>query len=129
MLAEALRQFTEQLREMLERLLHGEPLSQEELERLGQMIGLNQADDLRYREWMAQRMERALRFQAVREALEELLELLAQVGMQQQRLEQMHQTDARPTSRRCRSNCAASPVSASPRTSASSRPSRASNRC
>jgi len=91
MLAEALRQFAQQLRDMLERLMQGEPLSQEELERLARLTGLNQADDLRYREWMAQRMERALRFQAVREALEELLQLLAQMGMQPQRLEQMRQ--------------------------------------
>ena len=91
MLAQALRQFTRQLRHMLEKLLKGEQLSQEELERLARMTGLNQVDDLRYREWMAQRMERALRFQAVQEALQELLELLAQMGMQGERLEQMQQ--------------------------------------
>jgi hypothetical protein len=91
LLAQALRQFAQQLRDMLERLMQGEPLNQEELERLARLTGLNQADDLRYREWMAQRMERALRFQAVREALEELLQLLAQMGMQPQRLEQMRQ--------------------------------------
>jgi uncharacterized protein with von Willebrand factor type A (vWA) domain len=90
-LAEALRQFTRQLRQMLDKLLKGEQLSQQELERLARLTGLNQADDLRYREWMAQRMERALRFQAVQEALQELLEMLAQMGMQGERLEQMEQ--------------------------------------
>ncbi|MFN2271227.1 MAG: vWA domain-containing protein [Anaerolineae bacterium] len=94
MLAEALRMFSDQIREMLERLLEGDPLSQPELDRLSQISGLNQADDLRYRDWMTRRLERALRFDVVREALEELLELLAQMGMQQQRLEQMRQLAA-----------------------------------
>jgi uncharacterized protein with von Willebrand factor type A (vWA) domain len=91
MLAQALRQFAQKLRDMLEKLMRGEQLSPEELERLAQVTGLNQAEDLHYREWMARRMERALQFDTVREALEELMELLAQMGMQQERLEQMRQ--------------------------------------
>jgi uncharacterized protein with von Willebrand factor type A (vWA) domain len=88
-LAEALRQFNQRLREMLERLLRGEQLSQEELERLSRLTGLNQMQDLRYRDWMAQRMERALQFEQVRQAIAELMELLAQMGMQEERIEQM----------------------------------------
>ena len=91
MLAQALRQFNEKLREMLERLMNGEQLSQEELEKLAKLVGLNQADDLRYREWMVQRMEKALRFREVQEALKELAELLAQMGMDKERVEQMRQ--------------------------------------
>lgn len=90
-LAEALRQFNDRLREMLEKLMNGEQLSQDELERLSKLVGLNQADDLRYREWMAQRMMKALHFKEVREALEELAELLSQMGMDKQRVEQMRQ--------------------------------------
>jgi uncharacterized protein with von Willebrand factor type A (vWA) domain len=90
-LAEALRQFNDRLREMLERLMNGDQLSQEELERLSKLVGLNQADDLRYRDWMAQRMMKALRFREVREALQELAELLSQMGMDKQRVEQMRQ--------------------------------------
>jgi uncharacterized protein with von Willebrand factor type A (vWA) domain len=89
MLARALRQFSQELRRLLEKLLRGDPLSQEELDRLGRLAGLDHADDLRYRRWMARRMEQALEFQAVREAAEELLELLARLGMQGERLEQM----------------------------------------
>ncbi|MEE8392651.1 MAG: VWA domain-containing protein [Anaerolineae bacterium] len=89
MLAQALRQFTQELRQMLDKLLRGEPFSQEELDRLGRLTGLHHVDNLRYRGWMARRLEQALGFQAVREATEELLELLAQLGMQRQRLEQM----------------------------------------
>ncbi len=91
MLAEALRQFSDKLREMLEKLLKGEQLSQEELEQLGQLVGLNSMDDLRYREWMAKRMQQAMNFKQVRTAIDELSELMAQMGMNRQRMEQMRQ--------------------------------------
>ena len=91
MLAEVLRQFGEHLREMLERLLRGEQLSKEELEQLGQMVGLNHADDLRYREWMARRMQRVLQFDEVRKAMDEIAKLMAQMGMNKERMERMRQ--------------------------------------
>ncbi len=89
MLAEALRRFSEQLRRMLERLLRGEKLSPEELEQLGKFVGLNQIEDLRYREWLAQRMRRALRFPELRQAIAELAEILAEMGMNRQRVEEL----------------------------------------
>ncbi len=88
-LAGALREFSDQVRQMLERLLRGEQLSQEELDRLAKFVGLNQMDDLRYREWMTQRLQKAMRFPEVRQALQELAELLAQMGMDKQRVEQL----------------------------------------
>lgn len=91
MLAEALRMFNEQLRKMMEKLLRGDQLNQQELERLGQMVGLNRMDDLRYRDWLTQRMLRALRFSEVQKALQEMMELLKQMGMSKQRLEQMRE--------------------------------------
>jgi len=89
MLAEALRQYTQNLRQRMNRLMSGEQLSREELEALGQMVGLNQVDDLRYQNWMAERMMRALAFPEVREALKELMEQLQQMGMSRDRVEQM----------------------------------------
>ncbi len=91
MLAEALRQFAENLRQRMERLMNGEPLTKSELESLGQMVGLNQADNLNYQNWMAQRLMRALAFPEVREALRELMEQLAQMGMSRERIEQMRE--------------------------------------
>jgi uncharacterized protein with von Willebrand factor type A (vWA) domain len=91
MVAEALRQFTERLRESIERLVRGEPLTEEEMKRLGQMVGLNRSADLRERETMARRMAQALKFREVQEALENLQELLARMGMNKQRIEQMRQ--------------------------------------
>jgi uncharacterized protein len=89
MIAEALKNFSQRLREMLEKLMRGEQLSQQELEQLGKLVGLEKADDLRYREWMVRRMEQALQNQDVKKAVEELMELLQELGMDKQRLEQM----------------------------------------
>ena len=94
MLADALRQFSEQLRKMLEKLLNGQQLSQEELDRLAKMVGLSQMDNLHYREWMVQRMKKALRFKEVQEALKELAGLLEQMGMNKQRARAADAVDA-----------------------------------
>jgi uncharacterized protein with von Willebrand factor type A (vWA) domain len=75
----------------MERLMNGEKLSKEELEALGQMVGLNQTDDLRHQEWLAQRMMRALAFPEVQEALRELMEQLQQMGMSRERMEQIRE--------------------------------------
>jgi hypothetical protein len=89
MLADALRQYTEQLRERLQRLMNGEPLTRQELEALGNMVGLDQAGDFRFQNWMAQRMLRALAYPEVQEALQDLMEQLAQMGMSRERIEDL----------------------------------------
>ena len=90
-LAEALRQFSQQIRKMLERMTKGEQLTQQELEKLARMVGLNQVDNLRYKEWMIERMKRALHFKEVQEALKELAELLEELGMNRERAERLSQ--------------------------------------
>ena len=89
MLAEALSQFAENLRQRMERLMNGEPLTKSELEALGQLVGLNQADNLDYQNWMAQRMMRAMAFPEVQKAMKELMEQLKQMGMSRERVEQI----------------------------------------
>src|SRR5688500_6019296 len=91
MFADALREFAQSLRQRMQRLMNGEQLSRQELETLAQIVGLHQTDDLRYQEWMAQRMMRALAFPEVREALRELMEQLQQMGMSKVRLDQMRE--------------------------------------
>ncbi len=88
-IAEALRQFKEQLRDMLERLLKGDQLQPGELDQLSEMIGLNQTNDFRLQELMAQRMEKALKFREVQEAIQELMDLLAEMGINRERIDQM----------------------------------------
>jgi len=89
MIAQGLRKVNESLRKLVDKLMNGDPLTQDELERLARMVGLNQADDLRYREWMTQRMKKALHFKEVQEALQELANTLAELGMDRERIEQM----------------------------------------
>ncbi len=89
MWAEAMRQFAEQLRQRMERLMNGEPLTKSELEALGQLVGLNQADNLNAQNWMTERMKRALAFPEVQKAMKELMQQLAQMGMSRERIEQV----------------------------------------
>jgi uncharacterized protein with von Willebrand factor type A (vWA) domain len=89
MLADALRQFAQSLRQRMERLMNGEQLSRSELEALSQMVGLDRSDDIRHQNWMAQRMMRALEFPEVQKAMKELMEELQQMGMNRERVEQM----------------------------------------
>lgn len=89
MLAEALQEFNRKLRQLLEKLLKGEELTPDELERLAQMTGLNQIDDPSYAEWMQKRMENALQFRQVQEAMQDMMATLAEMGMKGARLEQL----------------------------------------
>lgn len=91
MLAEALKNFAEQLRQRMERLMNGEQLSRAELEALGQLVGLNQAENLQYQNWMTQRMMRAMAFPEVQKAMRELMEQLQQMGMNRERVEQIRE--------------------------------------
>lgn len=89
MLAEHLRQYRDQLRQMLDHLILGKELSQGELKKLGQMAGLEKVDELHYREWIARRMEQILKVKEIREALQELIDLWEQLGIDKKRLEQI----------------------------------------
>ncbi len=91
MIADALRQFTEQMRNILQKMLRGEPLTQEELQALEADMDLDQITDLRYQKWLANRMEQAMKFDEVKQAVDELMQMLAQMGMDPQRREQMRQ--------------------------------------
>ena len=84
MLAEALRQFAADLRQQMDRLMNGEPLSAEELESLAALAGMDGVSDLRYQNWMTQRMLQALEFPEVKQALQELMDKLAEMGMDAQ---------------------------------------------
>ncbi len=90
-LAEALRQFNQQLRRMLEKLARGEQLSQQELDRLRQMVDLDEVTDPRYQNWMARQMEQALHYDEVRKAMEELMQLLQQMGVSRERVNALRQ--------------------------------------
>ncbi len=89
MLAQALRQLRADLAQSLQRLIRGEALTPEQLQQLAALTGLNQARNLKYRDWMVRRMQRALQHDSVRQAMQELSELLAKIGFSKERLAQM----------------------------------------
>jgi uncharacterized protein len=89
MLAEALENFTERLRKMLEKLIRGDLLSQDELNQLSKLVGMDQADDLRYRQWMTQRMQQALQNDRLKQAILDLAKMLEQLGMNKERANQI----------------------------------------
>lgn len=91
MLAQALRQFSQQMREMLEKLLKGEPLSQQELKQMDQMVNMEGMNDLRYQNWLARQMEEALNFPEVRKAMEELARMLREMGMNRQEVDRLRE--------------------------------------
>ena len=71
--------------------MNGEKLSREELESLAKMVGLNQTEDLRHQEWLAQRMMRAMAFPEVREAMRQLMEELQRMGMSKDRIQDIQE--------------------------------------
>jgi uncharacterized protein with von Willebrand factor type A (vWA) domain len=91
MLAQALRQFSQQLRDLMEKMLKGEQLSQQELNQLDQMMNMDGMTDMRYQNWLARQMEEALNFPEVRKALEELARMLREMGMNRQQVDRLRQ--------------------------------------
>ncbi len=92
MLAQSLRQFSGQLRKMLEKLARGEPLTQQEMQQLDQLVNMDEVTDLRYQNWLTRQMEQALHFKDVRQAMQELMDLLRQMGMNRKRLDNLMKT-------------------------------------
>lgn len=69
------------LQSLMDRLLNGNPFSEEELRQMAQQAGLSQADMPYQRHWYEQRMTRQQGFQKIREALEALMQQLEDMGM------------------------------------------------
>ena len=84
MLRQALQALGPDLLDLLRQLLEGRGLEPQDLEALGEAAGLPNFGDSRQQRWAEQRMKRALGWQDLEEALEQLLELLAQMGMSQE---------------------------------------------
>jgi uncharacterized protein with von Willebrand factor type A (vWA) domain len=89
MIAAAIKNLNDSIRQMIERLIQGDPLSQDELDRFAQRIGLQHANNIRYQEWMARRMEQAMKFDEVREAIKELMNTLSEILKDSSRLDQI----------------------------------------
>lgn len=84
---DAIREIAGDLEELLSWLLSGQTPSQEELEELADMAGMEMANSPYQAEWYARRMQRLLGWQQLPEVLEYLWELLAEMGMSPQDIE------------------------------------------
>jgi uncharacterized protein len=91
MIADLLKDMNSQLRKMMEKMLDGKPFSPSELRQLDQMLNMNDVNDLRYQNWISRQLEQALKFKEVRQALEELMQTLRQMGMDRERVDQLRQ--------------------------------------
>jgi uncharacterized protein len=80
-LAEALRQLADALRNRMQQIMDGTPLSGNDLERLGELAGLYRGRGSQSSDVLTRRMLQMLSFPDVSEALQELLQQLADVGM------------------------------------------------
>ncbi|MEA4907750.1 MAG: VWA domain-containing protein [Anaerolineaceae bacterium] len=91
MISEALRQYTEQIRQMLQKMLEGKPLTRDELRRLDSQVNLSRMKDLRNQQWLSNKMDQALQFRAVQQALKDLMRMLAEMGLNQQKLDELQE--------------------------------------
>jgi uncharacterized protein with von Willebrand factor type A (vWA) domain len=88
-LAQALRQFAQQLRQRMEQILRGEQLTADELAELDQWLNAHPSPLDRNQEKRLQRYLQALQFDEVRQAFEELLQALQELGLNRQKIEQL----------------------------------------
>lgn len=90
MLRDALRQILRELQaELMRRLAEGRPLSPEELQQLGQQAGLQNANQMYQKQWINRRMLQQLGMQDLQEAIDELMEMLAALGMDDEARQQL----------------------------------------
>ncbi len=88
-LAEALRQFAQHLQEMIDKLLQGKPLSPQELAQLNELMNPNMPLDLRDQNWLARQMEQWMQFPELRQAIEQLLKTLQEMGFNRRKVDEL----------------------------------------
>jgi len=90
MLRDALQQILRELTaELMRRLMEGRPLTPEELQQLGQQSGLPNANQPYHQQWITRRMLQQLGMFDLEEAINELMELLAALGMSDEARQQL----------------------------------------
>src|SRR5436190_3028127 len=79
----------EALKQLLEQMMRGQQLSQEQLDQLGQMVGLPDANSQYQDNYYQRMMQRALGMQQLQELLEQLREELEAMGMSQEAIDEI----------------------------------------
>ncbi len=89
-LRDALRQILRELQaELMRRLMEGRPLTRDELQQLGQQSGLQSANQPYHQQWITRRMLQQLGLHDLEQAINELMELLAALGMSDESRQQL----------------------------------------
>ncbi len=89
MLQAAMASLMSPLRGLLRRLLEGRHFSDEEINRMGELSGLPQGDEMYMRQWFERRMNRQAGLTQMERMLEDLLDELAAMGMSEETLAQL----------------------------------------
>ncbi len=79
------------LKDLLRQLLQGKPFNDDQLQNAAQQSGLNNADDMKMRQWMERRMQRQLNMQQIQELIDQLMKALEEMGMEGEAREQIRQ--------------------------------------
>ncbi len=69
------------LKDLLNQLMQGQPMSQDQLQQMGDQAGLQQGDDMYQRQWFERRMNRQMGMQEIQAMIEQLMERLEEMGM------------------------------------------------
>jgi len=89
MLQAAMASLMSPLRGLLRRLLEGRHFSDEEINRMGELSGLPQGDEMYMRQWFERRMNRQAGLTQMERILEDLLDELAAMGMSEEAVAQL----------------------------------------
>ena len=89
MLQAAMASLMAPLRGLLRRLLEGRHFSDEEINRMGELSGLPQGDEMYMRQWFERRMNRQAGLIQMERMLDDLLDELAAMGMSEEALAQL----------------------------------------
>ena len=68
------------LQEMMQQLLNGQPLSDEQLQQMGQQAGLSGADEMYQRRWFERRMMQQMQRKGLEQLINDMLDELAEMG-------------------------------------------------
>lgn len=94
MLREALQSLmgdNQALRDLLNRLMQGQPFSQEELDQMAQNTGMQYSDSMYQQGWFNRRMMREAALDQLRDLIEQLMEQLRAMGLTDEALEEIRE--------------------------------------
>jgi len=79
------------LKQLLQQLMDGKNFSDQQLDQMGENVGLGQGDDMYQRNWYERRMLNQSGLAQLQQMIDDLLQELAEMGMSQEALDQLEQ--------------------------------------